>query len=120
MKIEEKLTTIASGINIWDINKYDTNLIVLYYRLYGYPTGNCQMCCVAYFNILLTHFDFKTEIFRIKKLAKQPILLVDIQEAYVQKTEQLCGEAIFSKTKYKSTNGSEMFLILINLDYFKE
>jgi hypothetical protein len=126
------------------LNKYSTykykkryNELHKYIVISENPTGNCQLSSVAYFyNILLfvkkledilKPKNVKFEITNLKSLIKtircvnygKRILFLDIRDNYLSGSKKLLkslGVKIITHTPYKSTNGSPMNILLVDIN----
>ena len=85
-----------------------------------YPTGNCQVHSIAYANHLFQWTEgVKIEIHNIlnacyAELKMIPKLaIVDVNAQWIPKVDECFN--VLTKTPYKSTNGSDMCLYLVNL-----
>lgn len=82
------------------------------------PTGNCQLNSWRQFNSVLRHTPpfsmFKEWYDKFKDERK--LLLVDIKEDLIDDLKNYVGEdKIVMVSPYKSTNGSKMYIVLINM-----
>lgn len=79
-------------------------------------TGNCQLFCVAYAANLLV-FDNKRELFlQIYNKVGKPLMLIDINQFYKKHVYKLFqSHEILIDNNYKSTNGSDMCIMVLNL-----
>lgn len=88
------------------------------FSAYRSPTSNCQLFSISGMYSILAMS--KEEIFAqlrevYNKGFKKPILLCDIKENISKKLIDTLPSRIISNTPYKSTSGSDMTIILINL-----
>ena len=84
-----------------------------------YPTGNCQMWSISYFNALIINYENTKELLvEIYKRVIKNMLLIDINRSIEEPTIKLFGKRIISNTPYRSTNGSDMNLMLIDTKEF--
>jgi len=83
-------------------------------------TGNCQLSIIGHANTLLnscTKEEVSLQLREVKKLSGKRLLLMDLQQNYIkQLKEKVPANHIVSVTPYKSTNGSAMNLVLLNID----
>lgn len=82
-------------------------------------TGNCQVSTISQFQYILKSQNPIQVIQAIHKNINQPLLYIDIKYALLQNLKQLFKGLIkkvivFSK-KYKSSNGSEMCVVYLDL-----
>lgn len=87
-----------------------------------YPTGNCQLSSISYINALLLR-DMYDKKYILKFLIDLKtagrilnILLCDVKDGVLPYLIDKIGEKyIMTKTNYISTNGSNMWIVLINV-----
>jgi len=88
-------------------------------RIYisGGPTLNCQMAVAGAFGNFLKSADNMVEQLKIiKEHVRKNILLVDIKDSYMEYfNKKIPKELIIMISPYKSTNGSNMNICLINM-----
>ena len=98
-----------------------------YFEHISYPTGNCQLSSIAYFNNALTYIYSKDEMLStsnlfnlLHKIAGHGILLIDVKQTILVREEYKNFLKRFVKTrkttKYISTNKSKMATVLLYLD----
>lgn len=87
-----------------------------------YPTGNCQLSSISYFNALINGDRYNKEyvlrfLMDLKKAGRiLNILLCDIHQALLpQLLKKIDKKYIITKTNYTSTNNSKMCIVLINV-----
>lgn len=80
-------------------------------------TGNCQLTVIGSMNALLAGTtDLPKQLKEIHKVAGRQLLLCDVRHELVAKIEEkLPKDWIHQKTPYKSSNKSDMVLMLINI-----
>lgn len=107
-------TACDSAMNLYKVKKngYSCGKIVTS------GTGNCQISTFRYFYEALEHMtsakDAKQLCEAYRKKSERPILLLDINEKYVERTVEFFGNAVIMKSPYTSSNKSEMCILLIN------
>jgi hypothetical protein len=101
MKVTEMFTNVKFEFNPLYILKY--------------PTGNCQMCTIAYFKyLILKSTDLTKQLKEIGKNIK-PLLLVDFRQDLKEKLySKIDKNAIISESDYISSNNSKMCTMIIN------
>lgn len=80
------------------------------------PTANCQLYSIGNADsILWQEKDLRLELFRlIYRNVQKKIMLLDIKPNLELKLLEIFNESeIISKTQYKSTNGSDMLIVLV-------
>lgn len=105
-KMEEVLITATNGYKF-------------YVTVLSRPMGNCQFFSIGYFcNLLyyeLTPEDIKKFVLDYAEKYERKMLLIDIQEKYIEKTK-----AIYPNVKiypYTNSNGSAMAMCHIQVRY---
>jgi hypothetical protein len=80
-----------------------------------YPTGNCQMCTIAYFKyLILRSTDLTKQLKEIGSIIK-PLILVDFKQDLKEKLySKIDKNAIISESDYISSNNSKMCTMIIN------
>lgn len=80
------------------------------------PTGNCQLFCVSWIMYLLRDFTNPKELLKemARKFSKK-LMLVDVNGNDREKLIALYGDKIILDSSYKSTNGSSMNIMIINV-----
>lgn len=81
-------------------------------------TNNCQLCIVGSAQNLLMHCTHpKEQLYEVYRKTGKRIALFDIKENYMEKLRQVIPkDKIILISPYKSTNGSNMNIILINIE----
>lgn len=83
--------------------------------LHSSPTGNCQLGALTYANNMFMHENAREIYETLVKLSYRPIYLLDVKDNIATKVDEIFSKTeIISKTSYKSTNGSNMVIYLIN------
>lgn len=80
-----------------------------------YPTGNCQMCSIAYFKYLISKSTNLNK--QLKEIGEKikPLILVDFrQDLKEQLYSKINKQAIISENDYVSSNNSKMCSMIIN------
>jgi hypothetical protein len=101
MKITEIFTSMKQEFNSLYIMRY--------------PTGNCQMCSIAYFKYLITKSTNLTK--QLKEIGSKikPLILVDFkQDLKEQLYSKISKHAIISESDYISSSNSKMCTMIIN------
>lgn len=97
-------------------------------EIISHPTGNCQLCCMSYFGNFFNEYkpsnqeEVNTFRRKLKEIifisSQQNILLLDIKQSIYESTKELelFREATINELPYKSTNGSQMVILLIEVN----
>lgn len=79
-------------------------------------TGNCQISVVAYANYIFQNSsNIKKQFAELYNCGRR-MLLIDLNQKYVNELIKYLGKYIISRTPYNSTNGSEMEIFLVNVE----
>jgi hypothetical protein len=93
-----------------------------------WPTGNCQLTSVAYMNFMLDKTQSnKEDVHAILRECYRlcngnpaapftpKLIMIDVKKEYIERVES-CFEVVM-KNPYVSTNGSNMCLFMVKVDY---
>jgi hypothetical protein len=90
-----------------------------HFYLDQYPTFNCQMSSIGHMDYILSGTENRaqalgalSEGYRLAGL-KPKIILIDIDNAYMDKMDSYFANHILMKNPYESTSGSKMCLYMV-------
>lgn len=101
-------------------NQYRSNIEIIIS-----PTANCQLMSIQNIGPHLNNlnkYQIRNLLIQIRShYYSKKILLIDIKTMFSEHViNSLASSSVINKMDYKSTNGSEMTIILIKLSYIRQ
>ncbi len=94
------------------------------FNIFSSPTYNCQVSSAAGIGYILYHlnkYEIRDLFINIRKYGTKRILMLDVQEKFVKHiVSTLAPSVIIGKMNYKSTNGSNMTILMIKLSSIRQ
>ena len=79
-------------------------------------TGNCQLVVIGYMDYLLaTSTDPVKQIIEIARFGGRRMVMCDVKNDTNIKLKKLFGERVVVSSNYTSSNGSQMYAVVINV-----
>lgn len=118
MNIYSNSTVTVQNHKIMD----KTNEICLGYHVCS-PSENCQLSSYRSFNAFLSKGPTTSDVFELFKIVHnrelKPLLLIDVNQGYLDKIKtHVPKDEIVMESKYTSSNGSFMAIVIINVKKF--
>lgn len=121
---DDNISSKRGYVNVYEgyFNR-NNNSYPVSFMVQKYPMQNCQMFSIAHMeHFLIEGYNTLEEIKDlIKQCAikvNQKICLCDVHTSYAETLKSIFGSSVMNVTKYESTNGSSMALVMINTTMF--
>lgn len=86
------------------------------------PTLNCQMCSIAWFNNLMSNStNPRQQLYEVHRKTLKRLAIVDFKQSLLPRINKILKkDEIVQMNNYKSSNGSDMCLGIINISKLKD
>lgn len=118
---DRKYSPEGDGCSTFLLKDASNKVGIASFKVHHAMTGNCQLFCIAYIEGIVNNIDNPADILRaIQPFVGKSLVLVDIHQYCKKKfTDLFQIGGIKMDNNYTSTNGSEMCIIVANLNYLK-